>query len=210
MVVSVPIDAIHLQRHLLARAESLRGYIATKIPPPLAGSLSAEDVLQETFVAAFRSVHSFVPTGPEALDRWLITIANRKLIDALKTAQRVKRGGQGEELHERPKHTSSLAGLLARLTPSREFSVREAADAVHRALRGLGDDRRQAIRMRFVDGLSLKQIARKMGKSYATVNSLLFHGLRELRSRLGDAAKFFSDARSSDAQPTRASRTPPP
>ena len=104
---------IELQGHLLSRADSLRGYVATKIPPPLGNLLSAEDVLQETFVAAFQNIGSFVPNGPDALDRWLITIANRKLIDALKRAHRIKRGGLGPVQPGQPRRSSSLAGLLA-------------------------------------------------------------------------------------------------
>ena len=206
MAVAGPIGAVELQRHLLARADGLRRYVAAKIPAPLAGVLSADDILQETFVAAFRHVRSFVPDGPDALDRWLITIVNRKLIDAFKAAQRLKRGGQGLVFRDERGRSLSLAGLLARFaaprgTPSREVSVREAADAVQKALGRLRPDRRQAIMMRFIDGLALRQIAGRMGKSSAAVNSLLFHGLRELRSRLGRATRFFSDARSADAQP---------
>ena len=206
---------IELQGHLLSRADSLRGYVATKIPPPLGNLLSAEDVLQETFVAAFQNIGSFVPNGPDALDRWLITIANRKLIDALKRAHRIKRGGLGPVQPGQPRRSSSLAGLLAqfgaaRRTPSRELSMREAADAIHVALSDLGADRRRAVLLRFVEGLSLKEISQKMGKSYAAVNSLLFHGLRELRTKLGRATRFFSDARSADVPATQASKAPPP
>ena len=211
MAVPKLIDAVDLQRHLLASADSLRAYVAGKIPPSLTGILSADDILQETFVAAFRHVRGFVPDAPNALDRWLTTIANRKLIDAIKAAQRLKRGGQHLVYHDEPELTLSLASLLAELaisrhTPSREASLREAASAVQDALGDLDDDRRRAIMLRFVDGLSPKQIAHTMGRSCAAIHSLLFHGLRELRSRLGRAAKFFSDARSADTRPAEESK----
>ena len=209
-----PAGVIELEGHLLTRVDSLRGYVATKIPPALASVLSAEDILQETLVAAFQNVGSFVPNGPDALDRWLITIANRKLIDALKRAQRAKRGGPNRILAANPRRSSSLSGLMTRIaatwrTPSREVSMRETADAINSALSNLRADRRSAILMRFVEGLSLKQISEKMGKSYAAVNSLLFHGLRDLRTRLGHAGRFFSDARSADSEATPAGKSPP-
>jgi DNA-directed RNA polymerase specialized sigma24 family protein len=67
------------------------------------------------------------------------------------------------------------------------------------ALSRLPVDRRRAIQMRYIDGQTPQEIAGKMQKSAAAVKGLLFHGLRELRERLGDAKRFFSDARSSDA-----------
>ena len=66
------------------------------------------------------------------------------------------------------------------------------------ALSRLPNDRRTAIRMRYLEGRSRPEIARTMDKSEAAVNSLLFHGLRDLRRRLGDTARFFSDVRSSE------------
>ena len=208
------IDTAQLERHLLTHAGELRRYIATKIPPSLASVLSAEDVLQETWAAAFLRIRSFVPNGPQALDRWLITIANRKLLDALKALRRRKRHGAPRAVPDQRERSASLGGLLAQIaasrqTPSREVARQEATTALQSALADLCDDRRRAVVLRFIDGLSPKQIADRLGKSYAAVNSLLFQGLRELRVRLGHAARFFSDVRSVDTEAVQMSKVPP-
>ncbi len=197
------LNSFELQRALLARADSLRKYVAGRIPERLAGVVSPDDVLQETWIAAFSHVETFVSSGPQALDRWLITIANRKLIDALKSAHCRKRGAGRPALTAVERTTSSPGAWVERLaedavTPSRDVATREAARAVQRALRGLPEERREVVQLRFVEGLSPRQITLRLGKSYAAVNSLLFHALRDLRRRLGQANRFFSDARSTD------------
>ena len=198
------IDEQTLHEALLVRINALRSYVASKTPPRLHHVISPDDILQEVWIAAYRTISTFNPDGPNALDRWLTTIANSKLVDALRAARRLKRGGNRRLARNAEGPLTSFSDLFARLrspqqTPSSEFAAVEAAHAALISLNRLNDTRRRAIEMRFIEGLSHKEIARKMGRSGAAVNSLLFHGLRQLRGMLGDAAKYFSDARSSDS-----------
>jgi RNA polymerase sigma factor (sigma-70 family) len=191
-----------LQAELLARAETLRRYIQGKIPARFRAVIPAEDVLQEVWIAALRSFSRFRPGRPDALDRWLMGITNHKLLDALKAAGRLKRGGGAPLAHGAGNRRTSLADLFARVaspgkTPSRDVAAHEAAHAVQIALSRLPDDRRRAIQLRYLEERPRSEIAREMGRSAAAVNSLLFNGLRELRAGIGDIARFFSDARSS-------------
>ena len=165
--------------------------------------ISPEDILQDVWIAAFAHYSSFNPTKPGALDRWLMGIANHKLIDALKTAGRLKRGGGVQHVLAADSRRRSLCNLFARVasprrTPSRDVGATEAAHAVQIALSQLSDDRRTAIQLRYLEGQTRVEIARRMQKSEAAVNSLLFNGLREMRRWMGDMAQFFSDARSSE------------
>lgn len=188
-----------LWRTLLAGAPRLRQYLATKIPTRLQGVISAEDVLQEVWLAAFQGLGNFRQDGPDALDRWLTCIAHRKLLKAIKTAQRVKRGGREVILQGNGNRVSSMLDLFVRVaspvrTPSSEAAAAEAADAVQIALASLPEARRRAIWMRHIEGKPCDEIATAMGKTKPAVNSLLFHGLQQLRDRLGDPARFLSDA----------------
>lgn len=198
------VDEQTLHEALLVRINALHNYVASKTPPRLRHIISPDDILQEVWVAAYRTISTFVPDAPDALDRWLTTIANSKLVDALRAARRLKRGGSQRLVRDAGGPLTSFSNLFARLrspqqTPSSEFHAVETAHAVLISLNRLNDTRRRAIEMRFIEGLSHKEIAAKMGKSGAAVNSLLFHGLRQLRGMLGDAARYFSDARSSDS-----------
>jgi len=194
---------------LLGRVGQLRRYIGSKIPPRLCPIISPDDILQEAWIAAYRMFPRGELDGPNVLDRWLRTVVNRKLIDAIRTARRLKRGGDRELVRDVGVSLTSFSGLFERLqsphrTPSTELHAIETGHAVLISLNGLNAARKQAIRMRFIEGLSRKEIAHRMGRSEAAVSSLQFHGLRQLRRMLGDAAKYFSDARSSDPANTQA------
>ena len=199
------IDEVTLEKLLLARAGRLRSYVEKKLPPKLRSTISPEDVLQEVWIGAFRGISGFRSDGPKAFDRWLATIANRRLLDVIKVALARKRGGRSPFAPAAPNRQTSVVDLFARVasrqsTPSRESATKEAVDAVQIALAALPDDRRRAIWMRHIEGCGIAEIATTMDKSRAAVASLLFHGRRQLRSRLGSAAKYFSDAgRSEDA-----------
>ncbi len=88
------LDELALQKALLARAPGLRAYLARKIPVKLQGVIAADDVLQELWIAAFQGLPSFLPDGPDALDRWLTTLVQRILINLVKVRQTAKRGGR--------------------------------------------------------------------------------------------------------------------
>jgi RNA polymerase sigma factor (sigma-70 family) len=197
------LDAQTLQSELLLRVDALYEYVAARIPPRLRPEVAPEDVLQEVWIGAFTTISSYNPSKPYAFDRWLTGVVNHKLVDALKAATRLKRGGGARRVPAACGRRSSLYDLFARLasprgTPSREYGTREAACALQIALSRLPVDRRTAVRMRYLEGRSRPEIAQRMQKSEAAVNSLLFCGLRDLRRFLGDAAQYFSDVRSSE------------
>jgi RNA polymerase sigma factor (sigma-70 family) len=200
------LDGAVLQAHLTASAPMLKRYLQARIPRELSSVIAVDDVLQEIWVAAFRGSDGFRPNGPNALDRWLTTIANRKLLDQLKAARRLKRGGDVRILHGLQRRRSSVLGLLERVcadgrTPSSDASLREASRSIENALREMPDSRRSALTMRYIEGRPPQEIAEVMNKTESAVNSLLYHGLRDLRSRLGRAGRFFSDSPSEDPAP---------
>ena len=188
-----------LQELLLTRANRLHRQAARKIPPRFKSVISAEDILQEVSIAAFRGLPSFRADRPDAFDRWMTTLVERKVVDACRAARTLKRGGGRPTVKNRRSRASSLADLFDRVassgrTPSREVSAKEAVHAVQIALGSLPGDRRRAIWMRHIEGLSRAEIAKAMHKTDAAVNSLLFNGLRQMRRRLGQATAFFSNA----------------
>jgi len=191
-----------LHHELLPRVAQLRRYVDRKIPGRLSATVSADDILQEVWMAAYRTASTFRPDGPNAIERWLTTIAKSKLVDAIRNARRLKRGGDRRCLRDARERLASFTELFARIqspqkTPSGEFGAIEAGHAISIALNLLSEERRRAVYMHHIEGHSQKEIAREMGKTEAAVNSLLYNGLRELRSLLGEAAKYFSDVRSS-------------
>ena len=201
------INSATLHAVLLPRIEGLRHFVERKIPRRFRPTICADDVLQDVWVAAYRTFPDFRPEGSNAVERWLTTIAARKLIDAFRAARCLKRAGSDRLQRDGDARLTSCSHLFANLrspqrTPSREVHAAEAGHVILILLNVLNEPRRQAIKLHYIDGRSRAEIAREMGKTEAAVNSLLFHGLRQLRDLLGDAAKYFTDARSSDGHPT--------
>src|SRR5262245_6261693 len=71
-------DTVALERLLVPYQSRLLARFRRRMPMSLARVLAAEDLLQETFFEVVRSVQSFVPSGPHAFERWLITIADNR------------------------------------------------------------------------------------------------------------------------------------
>lgn len=193
-----------LEALLLEHTPMLHRYVKSRIPKKLTASIAAEDVLQEVWIAAFKGRHGFRDLGDHSFERWIITIAGHKLVDFLKAAFALKRFGGRVDAGQEPANRSSTTLIPmntlpdAHRSPSGEISVKESVEAIRRALTGLADDRARAIRLRHIEGLSISQIAAAMGKTINAVSSLLFHGRRDLKRRMGKATQYFSDADSND------------
>lgn len=187
---------------LVPRTNSLREQLDRRIPPSLRGMLAVDDILQEVWIAAYRGVGSFRPHGPDAIDRWLNTIAHSRLVDAVRRARRTKRGGDARYTRAAAAW-STFTEVLARVpgaerTPSRDAQQTETAHAMLIALEQLDARQRQAVELYFLRGRSRQQVAEELQTSEKAVSALVHRALRLMRGVLGPAVKYFSDARTAD------------
>lgn len=133
----------------------------------------AEDVTQETFVAAFRSIGSY--RGEGSLRAWLLRIATR--IAYRRLAQR------------RP--TADLDTVAEPMTadvsaePARRLLESEERIRVREAVAALSDPYREVVALRFFGDLSLLEIGEVTGRPLNTVKTHLRRGLERLRPVLG-------------------------
>lgn len=180
----------------------LCGIIATKIPPDLQGIIDAEDVIQEAHVAAFRHIDTFIPHAADSFFQWLTTIAERKLLDAIKRLRAEKRGGgkpaPGGAAMD-PRVEDSVVILLDTFiapgkTPSSSARRREAVQSVLRELEQLPADQRQALHMIHLEGMPAARAAEQMGRTEAAIRGLCRRGLETLRDRLGGPLDFLSSS----------------
>ena len=193
-----PTSEVDLQRLLMEYADHLEAYIQRAMPNELRRYVSVEDVLQETWVAVFSGIEGFREDGPRSLECWLTSIAQRKLVDAIRRARAVKRGG-GLHLQDKVQmRTTSYMRLFERVrsaqrTPSSEDAAREAVHAVQIALSTLPEECRSAMTMRHIEGCSRAEVARVLHKTGPAISTLLNRGLRLLRKRLQPAGRFLSE-----------------
>ncbi len=188
---------------LVQRSASLQRYVESKIPAPLRSLIAAEDVLQDVWIGAHRRIANFRPEGPASFDGWLRTIADNKLLDAIRAARTIRRGGVGAPTDIDQHQESALLTLggnsLERFrTPSGELSSKDAIRAVRTAIESLSDNRRRAVWLSDIEGLSIVEVAVRMNRSATAVRSLLYQGHRQLRERVGRAASYFTDVASSE------------
>ncbi len=123
----------------------------------------AEDLTQETFLAAMRQIRK--GTSVDAPMPWLIGIARYRLIDHYRaTSGPAKRMvALGDWLDEQPDDRDDFTPIH-----DRELAI-EALDA-------LPPSQRLAIVLRYLDGMSVPEIASHTGKSVHAVESLLARG----------------------------------
>jgi len=133
----------------------------------------AEDVTQESFVAAYRAIGTF--RGEGSLQGWLLRIATRQAFRRL--AQR------------RP--TADIAAVpepvLAdtRTDPPGVLVAAERRDELRAAVEALPDPYREIVALRFFAELSLAEVADATHRPINTVKTQLRRGLERLRPVLG-------------------------
>jgi RNA polymerase sigma-70 factor, ECF subfamily len=129
----------------------------------------AEDVAQESFIAAYRSAASF--RGDGSLRGWLLRIATRQSFRRL--SQR------------RPTADLDAVGESVlrddRADPTRAVVAAEEQHAIRRAVAELPEPYRETVALRFFGELSLAEVAESTGRPINTVKTHLRRGLERLR-----------------------------
>ena len=191
-------DQSALERLLLGYYDRLASRIARKIPSFLRNTVTEEDILQETFIEVFQRIESFEMKGERAFYRWLVTIADHRLLDLVKAHQAVKRGGGKIKINtQKQSNEDSVDELIELLagpqqTPSRSVARHEAAAAIQAGLVTINEDYRYAIQLRYFDGLSPAEVGKIMSRSPHAVHNLCHRGLKELRAALGRSSQYFT------------------
>lgn len=131
----------------------------------------AEDITAEVFAAAFSALPRF---RHECSPRvWLLGIARRRIVNSLRRGKH--RPSSLSQFHDT---ADELAGLLEANAPqsdgpSTTLERYEARQAIRQILEGLKEDQREALLLKYVEGLSMREIALVMKRSPQAVNSLL-------------------------------------
>lgn len=133
----------------------------------------AEDATERTFLAALDAIDRFRDEGA-TFRAWLFRIAHNQLANALRSRAR-HRATPLDSIPE-PLVDADPAGLVGRAEEQRRM---------RRAIEALPEDRRQVVVLRFVDGLSAREIGAVLGRTPGAVRVLQHRALRDLERLLG-------------------------
>jgi len=135
----------------------------------------AEDVVQETFIAALRSLPTF--RGESQLYTWLYRIATFKVADFYRHRRR--------DTERRARFSLDDWKLIhGDLSPEQLLQEEEARQQVWAALAALPDHYREALVLKYIEGLSVEEVAQVMGRSFKSVESILVRARRALANLL--------------------------
>lgn len=182
-------DEQALQVVLTTNYESLRAVIDDRISPRFRSQIDAEDVIQQAHIAVFQRLGSFERRGAGAFERWVVAIALNRLRSQIRDLRAIKRGG-GARRVAAPRTPEGSAMILwdvltrSGSTPSAHVRRDEAVEALGVAIDTLPEDHREAIRLVYLEGKSVREAASALRRTERAVHGLCRRAMTSLRARL--------------------------
>lgn len=136
-----------------------------------AGESDIDDLVQETFLRAFRKLDSW--RGEASFRGWLYTIAGNLHRDAFRRSE--GRQVLSIEDHDAPDETG---------TPEHEYDATDAAERLRQGLGGLRRLQREVFLARAQDGLEYDEIARTLGTTTGAARVHYHHAVKRLKELL--------------------------
>ncbi|WP_374775227.1 sigma-70 family RNA polymerase sigma factor [Streptomyces sp. NBC_01310] len=142
------------------------------------GKATAEDLTSETFLRALRRISTFTWQGRD-FGAWLVTIARNLVADHFKSSRFRLEVTTGEMLDANEVERSPEDSVLESLSNA----------ALLEAVRKLNPQQQECVTLRFLQGLSVAETARVMGKNEGAIKTLQYRAVRTLARLLPDDAR---------------------
>jgi RNA polymerase sigma-70 factor (ECF subfamily) len=153
--------------------EKILAWISGQMGPRLRGKGEAEDLLQDTFVWALRSIEKLEWRGRDLFEQWLFSIAKHVVLKEARHDRRHALVLESEPQGHGP-------------SPSRALRRDERFDRLQKALDSLGPDQRHVVELARIKGVPIKEIAIRMKRSPDAISQLLLRALKKLRDTVND------------------------
>lgn len=147
----------------------------------------AEDATAAVFLSAWRGIDHFSPKHETSFAAWLFRLAHNIVVDG----------------YRQPRATVSLdepelsyGNRFAFPSPEAELEWRLTLAELHSALQLLTEEQREVVVLRFVEGLSAREVGDILGKQEGTVRGMQFRAIESLRRALSLAKERRSSGRS--------------
>lgn len=136
----------------------------------------AEDVTQEAFLKAYRSLDSF--RGDSKFSVWLYRIVSNLCLDLLRSRQR--KPTQSLTVEDDDGEIGELEISDEHFSPEKLLDRKLTRESVQRGLAALPDDARQILLLRELQGMSYEEIGQALGLEPGTVKSRIFRARKRL------------------------------
>jgi len=127
----------------------------------------AIDALQEVWLTAWKKRTSL--RSPDAFRTWIYRIAHGKVIEFIR-AERRRCQREGTRQLDVPAPIRDISSSL------------ESAELVHFALSRISPDHREVLTLRFIEGMTIQEIAQVIDCPIGTVKSRLYYASQDIRS----------------------------
>jgi len=135
----------------------------------------AEDFTSETFLRALRRISTVSYQGRD-IGAWFITIARNIVLDHVKSARHRLEITTADTIEGGTAAPSPESAVLAALSSERLMA----------AVKQLGEDQRDCVMLRFIQGFSVSETAAVMGKNDGAIKALQHRAVRKLAELVGE------------------------
>jgi len=148
-------------------------------------STEAEDLVQESYVRAFRFFHRYDPSL--SFTSWLYRIITNVHIDSVRKNNRFRTSS----LDATPENGTSWEIPDEEHSPERMLLLDEMSEPLQTALKAMTPEFRIAVLLADVENMAYEEIAEIMNISVGTVRSRIHRGRKQLRERLESRGMVF-------------------
>jgi len=145
------------------------GFVYTR----LRNHADAEEIVQETFTAVFRSLGSF--RGQSSLLSWIYGIAKNTVNNAMRRSRTA-----GQRMDAIDPELLSPRPSIATIGPDEQLNLRRFADSINDRLESLAEWQSEVFLMRHVEDLSIREICERTSRSSDAIRSSLYRVKRLL------------------------------
>lgn len=133
----------------------------------------ADEILQETYVRIWRHAGAFDPERASPIT-WMVSIARNRALDEVRKVAPLQLDDHPETEDIRDPQILALDSLLAG----------EEIDRLQACLDALEPERRDLVKLAYLEGLSREELGQRLGHPAGTIKTWLHRSLKQLKSCL--------------------------
>ena len=177
-------DRVALEKLIVRYRPYLRLIAEQEIGPALGRRYDGSDIAQQTCMEAIAALAGFKGASEPEFSAWIKQILRRNVLNLIRDNQAAKRDMRREKTLFEQRDSASVIWTepaAGDRSPSQMVVQGEKALLLASALDQLPAEQREAIKMRYLEGRTVSEIANQLGKTRSSIAGLLHRGLQLLQ-----------------------------